>query len=205
MDFEIVNGIIGNVFSFIGLIVSIVACWYTVTTYRKSTDIAQLVKSMRDYKWNKECLSYLFETFPVSEVNSFFGTPQILRKKLWVCIDNCYYKQKNVELLIENEGKIAIKKFFEDFENIMLSHDYVELSNKREDIRKFEPLKEDEPYNSDLENQRTKAFESKIRGLRQEYETVKRILSEYSVPLQDFDKSASIYYENYLKNMNCDE
>lgn len=205
MDIEIVNGVVGNVIAFVGLLVSIIACWYTITTYHKSTDIAQLMKSMRDYKWNKESLSYLFGTFPVSEVNSFFENPYCLRKKLWVCISNCCYKQKNVELLMKQDKRLSIKTFFEDFENIMLSPDYVELPNKREDVRKFEPLKESEPYNSDLEHQRMKAFEAKIGELRQEYMTVKRILSEYSIPLQELDKSASVYYENYLKDMNCDE
>ena len=172
----------------IGLIVSIVACIYTVLTYRKSRNILEVVDEERKYRWNQRELETLFSTIPIDSIDSFFEIPDLIRNELWeglraVDLSTFQYNGKERDLIV---------KFINGLDSFCYMH-YKQVPSGH---WKFQPLAEREPFDAEKENQRLNELNAKAKELWPLFKDVKNILLKYHVNIRDINKKA---YEFYFK------
>lgn len=170
----------------IGLVVSIVACTYTCLTYRKSRDILEVVDEERKYRWNQRELENLFSTIPIDSIESFFGTPDIIRNELWeglraVDLKTFQYNGKEHDMIV---------KFIDGLDSFC----YMRYKQVPSGHWKFQPLAEKETFNADKESQKMEELFAKARTLRPLFNEVKDILMKYHVNIRDINKKAYDYY-----------
>ena len=70
---------VGLLFQAIGIIISIIACNYTIKTYKESHDILEVLDSEKRYLWNKKELESLFTTLPIDSIESFFENQSLVK------------------------------------------------------------------------------------------------------------------------------
>lgn len=170
----------------IGLIVSIVACIYTVLTYRKSRNILEVVDEERKYRWNQRELESLFSTIPIDSIESFFELPDLIRNELWeglraVDLRTFQYNGKERDLIV---------KFINELDSFCYMH-YKQVPSGH---WKYQPKAEMEPYDAEKENQRMDELNAKARALRQLFKDVKNVLMKYHVDIREINKKAFEFY-----------
>ena len=170
----------------IGLIVSIVACIYTVLTYRKSRNILEVVDEERKYRWNQRELESLFSTIPIDSIESFFELPDLIRNELWeglraVDLRTFQYNGKERDLIV---------KFINELDSFCYMH-YKQVPSGH---WKYQPIAEMEPFDAEKENQRMDELNAKARALRQLFKDVKNVLMKYHVDIREINKKAFEFY-----------
>lgn len=171
----------------LGLIVSIVACAYTIKTYNKSSDILDVVDNERTYRWNKKQLEELFSTLPFDIIDSFFSDPTIIRNEMFqglrsIDLSTFQFKGEEKSLIIQ------LVKELDDF----CFMNYEQTPSKH---WKYVPLAEYEEFDSDMEIQRIKGLNEKAKTLEPLYIEVKEILSRYHIDLEELNIKAREFYQ----------
>ncbi|MBR5962602.1 MAG: hypothetical protein IK000_00455 [Bacteroidaceae bacterium] len=173
----------------IGLIVSIVACFFTYFTYRKSRDILKVVDEERKYRWNKKELETLFSTIPIDSIESFFETPDFIRDELWeglraINLRTFQYNGKEHDL---------IAKFIKELDSFC----YLRYKQVPSGHWKFQPFAESEPFDANEESRKIEELLAKARRLRPLFNEVKDVLMKYHVDIRDINRNA---YDSYSKS-----
>ena len=171
----------------LGLIVSIIACAYTIKTYNKSSDILDVVDSERTYRWNKKQLEELFTTLPFDCIDSFFSDPTIIRNEM-------YQGLRSIDLStfqFRGEEKTLITQLINRLEEFC-SMNYKQTPSKH---WKYAPLAEYEEFDEEIEMQRINDLHEKTKTIKPLYAEIKEILSKYHIDLKELNRNARELYQ----------
>ena len=171
----------------LGLIVSIIACAYTIKTYNKSSDILDVVDSERTYRWNKKQLEELFTTLPFDCIDSFFSDPTIIRNEM-------HQGLRSIDLStfqFRGEEKTLIMQLVNELEECCFMN-YKQTPSKH---WKYESLSEHEEFDTDIETQRINNLYDQAKTLKPLYTEVKEILSKYHIDLKELNRNARELYQ----------
>lgn len=173
--------------SVISIVISAIACVYTVKTYEKSHNILDVISKERIRKWNKKELEHLFSFIPIDCIDSFLNDPTSMRKELWwglrwVDLSTFQFDGK------EKDSIIQFINALDAFRDL----NYRETSSKN---WKFEPLLEQEPYDEKKEIQEIRKLHSKASSIRPLYDELLKVLMVYHVDLREMRIKA---YDNYI-------
>lgn len=169
------------------LIVSILACIFTILTFFKSSNIWSLLKYDRKYKWNRKELEVLFSTLPFDCIDSFFASPDLIRDELWQGL-------KAVDLStfqFIGKEKDTITYFINGLDNFCFIKNYKQTPSRH---WKYEALSEKENFDTDKERQRIKNLYHKAAALKPYYNKVKKILLKYKVDIRELNRKAMEAY-----------
>lgn len=170
----------------LGLIVSIIACAYTIKTFNKSSDILDIVDSERTYRWNKKQLEELFSTLPFDCIDSFFSNPTIIRNEMFQGL-------RSIDLrtfLFKGEERSLIIQLINRLEEFCFMN-YKQIPSKH---WKYAPLAEHEKFNAEIEMQRINDLHENAKTLKPLYTEVKEILSRYHIDLKELNRKARELY-----------
>ena len=188
------NWLIGHACEIIGIIISLIACVYTVKTYRKSHDILGIINSERKKQWNRHALETLFQTIPFDCIDLFFNDPSIIRDELWEGL-----RAADLDTFqFDGKEKETIRHFIQELDNFCLMRYKQTPSNHW----KFEPLAETEDFDFDKQKKRLNELYERVKRLKPYYEKVKQILTDYQVNIHKINESAYLYYQKKIEELD---
>lgn len=187
MNYNIVNVIL----QVIGLVISYIACHYTVRTYKKSHAILDEMEDKRKYDWNRKELEILFSTLSIDSINNFLGDPDHISNDLWMGL-----RAVNLdEFQYEGIEKTIIVDFINGLDNFK----YLRYKQTPSKHWKFEPLSERESFDADKEMQEEKKLHEKAKALSPLYEDVKKVLMKYHIDIREINAKARYFYDKKME------
>ena len=183
--------IVNYVFPIVSILISVIACIFTILMYRKSINILDAITSERKYLWNKEELENLFSKIHLDSINSFMSNPyyisDYLKKGLRI-VDLDYFQFDG------KEEADTIKALINGLDSLF-DYNWKQIPSGH---WKFQPIVENEPFDVEKETKMTKEIEIKARKLKFIYENTKQILLKYHVNLKEMNDKAIEWYDKEL-------
>lgn len=179
--------IVNYVSPIVSILISVIACIFTILMYRKSINILDAITSERKYLWNKEELENLFSKIHLDSINSFMSNPyyisDYLKKGLRI-VDLDYFQFDG------KEEADTIKALINGLDSLF---DY-NWEQTPSGHWAFKPLLGNEPFDVEKETKMTKEIENKARELIQLFKKTKQILLKYHVNIRELNDKAMIWY-----------